>query len=235
MMGRIVLIGWAALAIIVIGLFLGFQLYTHILAGLTLSDQPGFLQLPKSITGTASATNDIAIKLKGRIDAEVPVKQDLQLPLHGVYQANISLDTHVPLRFTINYKGDVDVHAYADIVGTTELVTQRHWYLPTFPLKARVPLDFKLPISLSVPVDTQIRFVYNGPLTLKLNQTLTSPIDTVLRTYLMVDRNVSTPILASFGMRFYPPQTPLPVLVKYADLKLPLSSLRIQRTRQHDR
>lgn len=226
-MGRLILVGWIVLIILGLGLFIGFEVYTHLILGFTLKEQAGFLLLPKSVDSQATATNLIAIKLKGRIDAEVPFKQDLKLPLHGTYLADIALDTQVPLKFMIHYQGVVPINTFTDIQGTTELVTGRHWFLPKFKLRTKIPLNFNLPISLTVPVDTHIRFVYAGPLTLQLNQTVTSPIDTILRTYLMVDREVKTPVLASFGLRLYPPQAPTPVLVD-ADLRLPLRSLQLK-------
>lgn len=225
MIKHVVITGWVMILLAVIGAFLGFMIYAQLVLHLHIRDQPGFLKFPPIVNAVATATNDVDIQLDGRIDAEVPFKQQLAVPLHGDYSAILDLETTVPLKFVIKYQGEVDIHAATDLVGTTELVTQKHWYMPAFPLKAHIPLDFKQPLSLSVPVDTQIKLSYHGPIGVRFNQTVTAPMNTVLKTHLMVNREVSTPILASFGMRLHSPEQPVPIIVKNSDLKLSLSSL----------
>jgi hypothetical protein len=225
MIKHVVVSGWIMILLAVIGAFLGFMIYAQLVLHLHLRDQPGLLKFPQIVTAMATATNNVDIQLDGRIDAEVPFKQMLAIPLHGDYGANLDLETVVPLKFVIKYQGDVEIHAATDLVGTTELVTQKHWFLPAFPLKAHIPLDFKQPISLTVPVDTQIKLSYHGPISVRFNQTVHAPMNTVLKTHLMVNREVSTPILASFGMRLHSPEQPVPIIVQKSDLKLSLSSL----------
>jgi len=220
--------GTAALLLLLLGTFVGFELYLHLFIGVSLSHQTGYLRLPPSATVLADATNDIAIKLKGRIDAEVPFNQTVALPLHGTYPADVALDTMVPVKFVIHYQGEVPVESSVALNGTTELVTQKHWYLPSFPLKADIPIRFNVPVSLAVPVDTQIRFVYQGPMQVTFNQTVTAPINTVLKTHLMVDKEVSTPIQASFGLKLSPSQTPLPIMLDHSDLHFSLANLRLK-------
>ena len=60
---------------------------------------------------------------------------------------------------------------------------------------------------------------------MRFNQTVSAPMNTVLKTHLMVNREVSTPILASFGMRLHSPDEPVPIIVKKSDIKLSLGSL----------
>ena len=48
-MGRWILWGWVALAVIVVGLVLGFVLYTRIVIGIGLQDQRALLHLPETL------------------------------------------------------------------------------------------------------------------------------------------------------------------------------------------
>ncbi len=216
--------------IVLVGGVIGFLFYVHIFLGLTLTDQPGQIRFPPEMTAKVTATRPLAIQLKGIIDAQVPFKQTVQLPLHGTYQANLVLNTHVPLQFVIHYQGVVPIHAKTVVHTTTDLVVHSA-LLPKFPLTLPIPLDFKQPVTLTVPVNTQLHLIYRGPISVTFNQTIAAPIDTVLHTHLKVDREVQAPILASFGLKVYPPQTPQSLIVKHADLRLPLGGLRFERER----
>ncbi len=227
MIKQVVVTGWVMILLAVLGGFLGFMLYAQFVLRLTIHDQPAEVVLPPTVTTIATASNKVDLQLNGRIDAQVPLKQTLNIPLIGDYHADLKLDTYVPLKFEIKYQGEVPVKAAIDIVGTTELVTQKHWYLPTFPLKVHVPLDFMLPVNMTVPVDTKLHLVYNGPMVARFNQTVHAPVNTVLKTHIMVNREITTPILASFGLRLHSPTTPVPVIIKDSDIKVSLSSLRL--------
>jgi hypothetical protein len=214
------------------GAALGFWLYLHLVVRLTLTDQPGHVLLPPQARAIAEATNKITIKLDGYIDATVPFKQTLDLPLQGNYDADVKLDTSVPIRMVIRYRGVVPVDTYADIEGTTDFTYQKLKRLRNVKFKARIPLRFEQPVSFTVPVDTSIRLNYRGPLKLALNQRIRAPVDTVLETRLKAVREITTPILARFGMNVRFPQEPLPVIVKHADLGLRIKGLRLERRPQ---
>ncbi|MDN5873512.1 MAG: hypothetical protein L0H29_03910, partial [Sinobacteraceae bacterium] len=167
-MARIILAGWGVVVLVVIGGVLGFFFYTHFVLGLTLADQRGTLILPSHIAATAKTTREVVIGLKGRVAAQVPVKQTLAVPLHGRYKANLNLRARMPLKFTIDYRGEIPVHASAVVQGTTDLVIHSK-LVPKFPLKIKVPLDFKLPVHLVVPVDTMFDLDYRGPVFISFN------------------------------------------------------------------
>lgn len=226
-MARIILAGWGAVVLVVIGGVLGFFFYTHFVLGLTLADQRGTLILPAHIKATVKTTREVAIGLNGRVAAEVPVKQTLAVSLHGRYKANLNLRARTPLKFTIDYRGEIPVHASAVVQGTTDLVIHSK-LVPKFPLKIKVPLDFKLPVHLVVPVDTMFDLDYRGPVFISFNQTVRAPVDAVLHTHLNLDKIVNTPITSAFGMVLEMPHTPLPMVINHAQLALPLSTLRLE-------
>ncbi|HEU0197131.1 MAG TPA: hypothetical protein VFQ88_07985 [Nevskiaceae bacterium] len=223
---RILLAAWAIVVLVVIGGAIGFVFYTHFVLGLTLHDQPGTLSLPPILEAQARTTHDLAIGLHGRIYAKVPFKQPLDVPLFATYKAQLAMDARMPLQFTIDYRGKVPIHATALVQGTTDLVLHSK-LLPHFPLKVHVPLNFELPVHLVVPVDTMFDLDYVGPVVIRFNQVAHTSVDTVLNTYLDVDKTITTPITSAFWMQLRVPSTPLPVVVDEAHLKLPLGSLRL--------
>lgn len=214
--------------LIIVGGALGFQLYMALILRMTLTDQPGMMVLPPKARVSAEATNPITIKLNGYIDAIVPFKQTIDLPLRGTYDTNASFDTSVPVEFTIVYKGVVPVDTYADIEGTTDFTYQQVKRLRNVKFKAKLPLKFEQPVSFTVPIKTNLRIVYNGPLRMSVNQTVRGPVDTVLKTRLKAVKEITTPILARFNMMVYPDQQPVPVIVKHSDLALRLKGLRLE-------
>ncbi|AXQ29161.1 hypothetical protein D0B54_10895 [Solimonas sp. K1W22B-7] len=231
MMRSLLLLAGAAL-LIIIGGALGFRLYMALILHMTLTDQPGMMKLPPKARVSAEATNPITIKLNGYIDAIVPFKQTIDLPLKGSYDTNASFDTSVPVEFTIVYKGVVPVDTYADIEGTTDFTYQQVKRLRNVKFKAKLPLKFEQPVSFTVPVKANLRIVYDGPLRMAVNQTVRGPVDTVLKTRLKTVKEITTPILARFDMTVYPEQVPVPVIVKHADLGLRLKGLRLERIPQ---
>jgi len=214
--------------LIVVGGVLGFQLYMSAIMHMTLTDQPGMVLLPPQARVSAEATNPITIKLNGYIDATVPFKQTIDLPLKGTYDTNARFDTSVPVEFTIVYKGVVPVDTYADIEGTTDFTYQQVKRLRNVKFKAKLPLKFEQPVSFTVPIKTRLRIVYDGPLRMTVNQTVRGPVDTVLKTRLKAVKEITTPILARFDMMAYPEQVPVPVIIKHADLALRLQGLRLE-------
>lgn len=215
--------------IVVGGGILGLWIYARLILGLTITDVPGMLIAPPQMIVNAEATNPITITLNGYIDATVPFKQRLDLPLKGTYNTVAKFDTDVPVKFTIDYRGVVPVDTYADIEGTTDFTYQNVKRLRNVKFKARLPLRFEQPVHFVVPVNTRLRLVYDGPLRMAVNQTVSGPVDTVLKTRLKAVKDITTPILARFQMRVYPPQEPMPFIIKHSDLQLRLEGLRLEK------
>ncbi|MGH8540146.1 MAG: hypothetical protein ACRETW_06540 [Stenotrophobium sp.] len=214
------------------GGWLGFWLYAHLIVGLTLTDQPGMVLFQPEAFANTKATNRIKIGLDGYIDATVPFKQTLELPVKGTYDADIVLDTTVPIQMVITYKGAVPVDTIADIHGVTDFTYRKIKRLRDVAFEVKLPLKFEQPVSFVVPVNTKIHFVYRGPVRLALDQTIAAPVDTVLKTRLKVAREVTAPVLASFGLRVHMPATPVPVIIKHADLGLRVKTLRLEKEAQ---
>ncbi|WP_022977033.1 hypothetical protein [Nevskia ramosa] len=208
---------------------LGFWLYANLFVGLTITDQAGMITLPPKFTAYAQATNNVTIKLDGYIDAIVPFKQTLDLPIEGDYTADIDFDTVVPVKFTIEYSGLIPVDTFADIEGRTDFVYQNVKRLRNVAFKGRVPLQFEQPVKFVVPIDTSLRVKFHGPIGLKLNQTIKAPVDTVLKTRIKAQREVTTPILARFGLEVTSPTEAIPVIIQHSDLRLKADTLRLEK------
>lgn len=216
------------LLLVGVGGALGFWGYARLVLGIRLQDQPTLVRFPPVMPVEAMARNNVKIGLNGYIQAEVPFKQELKLPLYGEYTANIKLDTTVSIQFTINYRGAIPVDTMATIRGVTDFNYEKVKRLRNVAFTAEIPLRFEQPIALVVPVKADLRLVYSGPLTVVFDQTVSAPVDTTLHTSLKAVRDITTPILARFGLRVQWPQEPLPVIIQRADLGMKISTLRLE-------
>lgn len=207
----------------------GFWIYEHLIFGLDLREQPALVRFPPETRVEAEGKNRIRIGLDGNIQAEVPFRQTLQLPLHGSYNTNIRIDTVAPIQFTITYRGVIPIDTMATIHGVTDFNYQKVKRLRNVAFTAQIPLKFEQPIALTVPVTANLRLVYSGPLGVVFDQTVSAPVDTTLHTSLKARREISTPILARFGLKVQWPQTPIPVIITKADLGMELNTLRLEK------
>jgi hypothetical protein len=203
------------------GSMLGFWLYGQFALRLNLVNQQGVIQLPQQIDANVAATNTFTIRMNGDVHFKAPIQQRINVDLQGNYPANIKLDTDVPIAFNLNYQGTVAVDTFTDVETTTALVAP---HFPKLPLKIRIPLKFNVPMNMNVPVKTKMRFVYDGPVHIGLNQQIQIPLDMLLDSKIAIDREVHVPLLTSFNVQLYPDQQSIPVRLN-SQMRVPFRQL----------
>ena len=208
---------------------LGVLIYLLLAVDLDVSQQRILLRLPDGLRALADISDPVPVRMDGMVTATVPIDQTFQLPLSGSYVAQVAFNTDIPLKTRVNYKGSIPVRAFADLRGSTALVADSR-FLPKFDLMARVPLNFDLPVTLTVPIDTRIALAYRGPLSFTLNQSLAVPIRTVVHARFPLHREAQAPVLARIGMQVHAPTAAIPLVIERATLSLPLSQLSLQRS-----
>ena len=222
-------IGWALLIVvgIVAGAALGYVVTGRVLIAVTLHGQRAQIRLPQTLQTRVRTTRAVRVGLSGTVPVDVPLHQQLPLPLHGAYDASLVMDADIPLQLVIDYHGNVPVHTQATVKGSTDLVVNST-LVPSFPIEVPITLDFQQPVSLRVPVDTTLHLHYDGPVTLHFDQTVSPVLDTVLHTRVAVDRSVDTPIVSAFDVSVQLPQSPQTMVIQRAALQFPLNALRLQ-------
>lgn len=226
---RIAILSLLVMATCLLGGVLGVLLYLRLVVDLDVSRQRLWLALPDGFRAQAAIHDPVPIRIDGQVSATVPINQAFALPLRGTHVAQVAFKTDIPLKTRVVYQGSIPIRAVADLRGSTALVVDSPW-LPTFDVMARVPLDFDLPVTLTVPIDTRIALAYRGPLSFTLNQVLTVPIHTVVKTRFPLHREAQAPVLASVGLQVQAPSTAVPVVIEQGRLALPLSRLSLQRS-----
>lgn len=218
-----------AIVVSVLGGGLGVLMYLRVVVGMDVSQQRILMRLPASFRALVDIKDPVPIQINGLVNASVPIDQVFQLPLKSSYVAQVAFNTHIPLKTTVTYRGSIPIRAFADLRGSTALVADSR-LLPKFDLMARVPLNFDLPMTLTVPIDTQVALAYRGPLQFSLNQQLAVPVRTIVNAQFHLHREAQAPVLANIGLLVHAPTAAIPVFIEQAGLSLSLHQLSLQRS-----
>lgn len=215
------MLGAGGLAVVGFGAFAGFWLLMRLSFGLTVSNQPMAVTLPERFDITAQIAEELDILMSGVIHAQVPFQQELTLPLQGRYRSDITMNAQVPVQFDVVYDGIIPVDTVADIQIRTDFNYMGAKTLRNLDIRAKLPMQFGLPVKLTAPVDDVIDLRYEGPLIMNLDQTITTEVDTVINTQLNVHERVSAPVIARIPMRTIGPAQPLRTTIVH----MPISGL----------
>ena len=225
---RLLLLGVVVVVGVGIGAVAGFVIASRIVVGLTLADQKAALTFPDSLSVDVAVTNILDVVLDGTIDASVPVDQEVTLPLKGRYRTELDLSTPVDINMNIVYDGLIPVNTHADITARAPFNFEDVRTFRGIVFNARIPMNLQLPVRFEVPVNQTIDFRYKGEVVAGLDNVVEVPLRTVIDTSLDVNERVSTPVSSTFGMRMRMPDDPQRVIIDHADLRLPLSTLRLE-------
>lgn len=222
------LFGVALVGAVGLGALAGFVLILNIAVGLTLTDQPAALTFPETLQVEANVTNALDVVLAGDIQATVPFRQTLRLPLQGRYRTDLDLQTPVELDLDIVYDGLIPVDTFAEISARAPFNFDNVRTFRGIVFDAQLPMKLQVPVRFEVPVKETIDFRYKGRVMVTMDSVVDAPIDTVIPATLAVNEDVTTPLAASFGMKMVMPRTPQRVVIDHADLRMPLRSLRLE-------
>lgn len=205
--------GIGAIGAVLIGAFIGYWIFLNLTFSLKMQQQPMAITLPPQFEVSARIQDELDIIMDGVITAQVPFQQELTLPLRGRYASHVELDTMVPVRFDVHYDGVIPV----DTVAEVEILTNFNYFgaktLRNLPIRAKLPMQFSMPVQLTAPVDQEIRFRYEGPLVMNLDQNITTEVDTVIHTSLNVKQQVSAPVIAEIPLLTTGPPRPLRTII----------------------
>lgn len=232
--GLWVLLGGVGLGVITLGAMGGYWLVQHLVAGFTLTQQPLSVTLPP-FDLTAGVERPLTIQMQGKINADVPLKQTLNLPLRGKYRAEVRLDSPVHLKTIISYDGTLPVDTEATITARANLNFQDVKSYRNLEFTAKLPMKMVLPVKLTAPVDQVVQVKYTGQLDMNLNQTISAPVDITIPATLNVDQTITTPVKGRVTMTATPPTHPVRGYIKHADLRLHINRLRFEKANDPDK
>ena len=215
------------LIIIIAGTWAGTQLFQFGLIKLTLSEQDIKVRLPPQLNASMESTRPLDIQLNGDISTVVPFKEVLDVPFKGEYPVNVKLDANIPVAFEVVYEGIIPVDTMAAITATTEINFGNVKKLRNLKISTSIPMKFDLPVNLRVPVKDNIRFNYNGPITVYADEMLQLPVDTIIETTINVDQRVSTPVTSRLNLVAELPQEEVSATIVHSELNLRPATLQL--------
>lgn len=213
--GGIVLVG--ALAV---GAAVGYWLFMNLVINITLKDQPIAIGLPESTRAVAEVTNVLDITLQGEIVTAVPFNEDITIPLKGRYDFHVQMSPTVPVHFTVVYDGIIPVDTMATVQAQTDFNYKTVKTIRNLEFTTRLPLEFKLPVHLEIPVDETIKLKYEGPISATIHEELETRVETTLHATLPVNQTISSPVTAAIPLRVHLPQHPVPAILNAVEIAL---------------
>ena len=223
---RVIIGGWLALLLCLIGGAIGFALYSRLVIGVSIERQLSFIQLGQAFAIESETTNVADFRFSGNVPVELPLKAvELPLAIKGTYTADIDIDTQIPIDIEAQFNEKILIETNLDVISDIELVNR---WLPKLPVRGIIPIRFELPVSFSMPVKTKMPFRYSGPVTFSMDQTITPETDHVISTSMQLDHQTRAPIKNRFRASVDGEQAQIPISFDDVTVQIPLSTIRYQ-------
>lgn len=222
------LLFWALIILIgaAIGALVTFELVIKRLqAQLLVTDEQLYAYVDQPLTVTASVRNELKISIDEVVSTSVPVDTTLSVPVEDAlsliadFNAVVPISTVVPVDDVIPLEQDIDIDTVveADLLGETFKL----------PLRGRFPVRAEVPVRLMVPIDQDVRLAFTAPIQARLKQNLIVPLKTTIVADVPLKTEMSVPVLNDVAIDVEIPHDPvLPVKLNYADLNIPLHTIR---------
>ena len=206
------------------GVVIGWLVLRQVDARLMLINQPATVIVPKPVAISADVLNDLDIEINDAITTMVPVDQTIKIPIKDVLHVQASFDNDIPIKMmvpvhdkiTIDQVLDVDTVIKADLLGDTH----------DLPIRGKIPVKATVPINLNIPVDQNVHLKFNAPADVRLIQALEVPLKADIAATIPIHSRMSVPVKSALQATATIPD-PADIIITNADLRLPLSTLRL--------
>ncbi|TXH05311.1 MAG: hypothetical protein E6R07_05165 [Nevskiaceae bacterium] len=207
------------------GVVIGWWVLRNIDARLMLTNQPATVIVPQPVAISADVLNDLDIEINDAITTTVPVDQVIKIPIKDVLHVQASFDNDIPIKMTVPVHDkitidqvlDVDTVIKADLLGDTH----------DLPIRGKIPVKATVPINLNIPVDQNVHLKFNAPADVRLVQALEVPLKADIAATIPIHSRMSVPVKSALQAEATIPD-PANIIITTADLRLPLSTLRLQ-------
>ncbi|HAV3851157.1 TPA: MFS transporter, partial [Acinetobacter baumannii] len=100
----------------------------------------------------------------------------------------------------------------------------------TLPLKGNIPLQLDVPIDIQVPLDQKVHLKFDAPVKTVLKENLHIPLNAQLKTNIPIQGSLNVPVKTALNASVDVKNT-LPVKIEHGELKIPLSSMSLNRVK----
>ncbi len=222
-LARLVIGGWILVILAVVGAVLGFVVYSNVVMGISLKQQASLIRFDSPLTFNADINSNINFHLLGDIPINVPLN-NLRLPFHldGHYQAQLNIDTTIPLNLTAEFSDTILVETELEVDAGTELVTS---WLPNLSVRGTIPIRLALPVAFTVPVKTNLPLSYHGPISFYINKTITPNIQQTITTSIHLDQVITAQVTNYFYASMHAQEASIPITFDDVMVNIPLENI----------
>lgn len=210
LVGGAVLLAWLALMVGAVWYF-----YEHWQAQLSMRDQPVRLRLPPGMVAMAEVDAPLRTHLKLQPLVRVPVNQTVSAQLSDQLQAQVQLDTVLPVDTSVT------VDQIVPVKTTLSLALKLRSWLPAVPVTVPVTLD--LPVHMTVPVKADVPVKLDIVASGTLPPALDIPINTVFELRPQIDSDIQAKLLSQTAFKLVGPLAPFDVRIARAELSVPFN------------
>lgn len=220
LLGLTVLLGAA-----VIGAAIAWFVFTYVEARLPLHNQAAMVTILDPVTGYGEVLDRLNISIDETIKTKVPVDQMITIPIKGELDLELHFDGSVPLELNIPVKESIRLKQ--NVVLDTVIEATMLGDLQKLPVRGIIPIDEEIPLDITVPVRKNVHLTFTAPVTAKIDQMVTVPLKTTIDADVPIDATFNVPVLNKMKGRIDFPDTPTRIIVRDAELVLPLSTLKL--------
>lgn len=222
----------SGIAVIVIaslcGVMLAIWVFQHFNIYIPLENQKVNIDLQEPLQAKVKIHDALDVDVKGRVNAEIPIREKLNIPLTQTLTPRVYFDNQVPIKTIIPVREvlNVDQNLAVDTRVKVKILGKDI----SLPLKGTIPIQLKVPIEMDVPLEQKVHLKFDAPVKTVLKENLQIPLDTTLKTNIPIQGKLNVPIKTALQATV-DVQNTLPIEIKQGELKIPLNSLQISRTK----
>lgn len=179
-----------------------FWLYLNVQASLQVSAHNAEIQLSDSLPTQIHVGNYLETQAIGRLDTELNIDRQLNLPLEGRYLADLSFVVETPISVDIDYDTVVKINTVMPLDTSTDLVYQSK-LLPKFPIKVDIPVSLEVPFQLKRTYQLPIKIMFSGTVIFEFNEMLNLYVKHKFKPVLNINDPITMKKIAKFNATMY--------------------------------
>lgn len=179
-----------------------FWLYLNVQASLQVSAHNAEIQLSDSLPTQIHVGNYLETQAIGRLDTELNIDRQLNLPLEGRYLADLSFVVETPISVDIDYDTVVKINTVMPLDASTDLIYQSK-LLPKFPIKVDIPVSLEVPFKLKRTYQLPIKIMFSGTVIFEFNEMLNLYVKHKFKPVLNINDPITMKKIAKFNATMY--------------------------------
>lgn len=201
-----------------VGVAIALWIFRHFQIYIPLENQQVNIDLQEALQAEVKIHEALDVDVSGRVNAVIPIQENLDIPLTQTLNPRVYFDTHVPIRTTIPVRETLKINQ--PLAVDTQVKVRLMGKDISLPLKGTIP------IVLDVPLAQKFHLKFNAPVKTVLKENLNIPLKTTLNTQIPVQGHLNVPIQTALKASVDVKNT-LPIKIEQGELNIPLNSIRL--------